>query len=111
MVSQRSPRCPQIMFVEAALRARAIYAKRHTDAADKNTILKDLGYTSANGSSLKTIGALRQYGLLEAVGKDLKISDAAVDFFELREGSLEKKRAMLKLAFRPALFKELLNDY
>ena len=57
------------------------------------------------------IGALRQYGLLEAAGEGLRISDTAVDFFELPEDSKDKRRATLKMAFRPALFNELWRLY
>src|SRR4029077_4483905 len=108
---QRSPNCPQIPFLEAATRARLIYAKEHTHPADKHVIAEDLGYTSISGASLSMIGALRQYGLLEAAGEGLRISDTAVDFFELPEDSRDKKRATLKMAFRPALFNELWRLY
>jgi hypothetical protein len=111
VAKQRSPNCPQIPFLEAASRARLIYAKEHTHPADKNVIAEDLGYTSISGASLSMIGALRQYGLLEASGEGLRISDAAVDFFELPDDSKGKKRAMLKMAFRPALFHELWKQY
>lgn len=111
MAKQRSPNCPQIPFLEAANRARLIYAKEHTHPADKNVIAEDLGYTSISGASLSMIGALRQYGLLEASGEGLRISDTAVDVFELPDDSKGKKRAMLKMAFRPALFHELWKQY
>ncbi len=111
MAKQRSPNCPQIPFLEAASRARLIYAREHTHPADKNVIAEDLGYTSISGASLSMIGALRQYGLLEASGEGLRISDTAVDFFELPGDSKDKKRAVLKMAFRPALFHELWKQY
>ena len=111
MAKQRSPNCPQISFQEAANRARLIYAKEHTHPADKNVIAEDLGYTSISGASLSMIGALRQYGLLEAAGEGLRISETAVDFFELPANSKKQKRAMLMMAFRPALFSELWKQY
>lgn len=111
MAKQRSPNCPQISFLEAASRARHIYAKEHTHPADKNVIVEDLGYTSISGASLSMIGALRQYGLLEASGEGLRISDTAVDFFEMPDDSKGKKRAALTMAFRPALFNELWKQY
>lgn len=97
--------------MEAATKARAIYDKEHTHPADKNVIAEDLGYTSLSGASLSAIGALRQYGLLEPSGDGLKVSESAVDYFELPEGSEGKKRAMLRMAFRPALFGELWRQY
>lgn len=111
MAKLRSPNCPQISFLEAAARAQLVYSKEHTHPADKNVIAEDLGYTSISGASLSMIGALRQYGLLEASGEGLRISDAAVDFFELPDGSAERRRAVLKMAFRPALFNELWKQY
>src|SRR5437879_4924758 len=111
MAKFRSPNCPQITFMEAAARANVIYAKEHTHSADKQIIAEDLGYSSISGASLSTIGALRQYGLLEAAGDGLKISETAVDYFELPDGSVGKKRAMLKMAFRPTLFRELEKQF
>ena len=111
MAKQRSPNCPQITFLDAAAKARLIYSKEHTHSADKNIIAEDLGYTSISGASLSAIGALRQYGLLEASGEGLRISDTAVDYFELPEGDERKNRAALKLAFRPALFNELWKQF
>jgi hypothetical protein len=111
MAKQRSPNCPQITFMEAAAKARSVYSKEHTHPTDKNVIAEDLGYTSISGSSLSAIGALRQYGLLEPSGEGLKVTETAVDYFELPDGSDAKKRAMLKMAFRPALFNELWRQY
>ena len=111
MAKQRSPNCPQITFLEAANRARSIYAKEHTHPADKNVIAEDLGYTSISGASLSMIGALRQYGLLEASAEGLRISETAVDFFELPDDSKDRKSAIMKLVLRPALFHELWKQY
>ena len=111
MAKQRSPNCPQITFMEAATKARAVYSKEHTHPADKNVIAEDLGYKGLSGPALSAIGAMRQYGLLEPSGEGLRVSETAVDYFELPEDSEDKTRAMLKMAFRPALFGELWREY
>jgi hypothetical protein len=84
-----------------------VYEREHTHAADKKVVAEDLGYSSISGASATTIGALRQYGLLEAAGDGLRISDDAVAFFELPKGDVERVSAMRRLAFKPPLFEEL----
>jgi hypothetical protein len=111
MAKQRSPNCPHITFLEAASKARSVYAKEHTHPAEKETIAEDLGYTSISGASLSAIGSLRQYGFLEPSGDGLRISDTAVDYFELPDGDPQKKHAAMKMAFRPTLFNQLLKQF
>ena len=111
MANQRSPNCPPISFAEAAEKARRVYEREHTHAADKKVIAEDLGYSSISGASATTIGALRQYGLLEAAGDGLRISDDAVAFFELPNGDTERSLAIRRLAFRPPLFEELRSQF
>jgi hypothetical protein len=103
----RSPNCPGISLRDALQRARKIYEEEHTHPADRLVIAKDLGYAGISGASATTIGALRQYGVLEDAGDGLRISEDAVAAFELPETSDGKHDAMVRMAFNPPLFNEL----
>ena len=106
MAKMRSPNCPQITFEEAAQKGRSVYQKEHTHAAPKEVVATDLGYGGLNGRSLTIIGALRQYGILEASGEGLRVSEDAVTYFELIEGS-EWEEAVRRMVYHPPLFDSL----
>lgn len=110
MATHRSPNCPQITFEEAAQKGRRVYDKEHTHAAPKAAIAEDLGYSSISGSSLSTIGALRQYGILEGNSDAMRISEDAVAFYELEDG-IERTDAMIRMIFNPPFFASLRQQF
>jgi hypothetical protein len=107
----RSPNCPTISLQEALGKARKVYEEEHTHPAAKEVIAQDLGYSGISGPSASVIGALRQYGIMEPSGDGLRISDDAVSVFELPEDSPERIAALARLAFKPALFEELRQQF
>jgi hypothetical protein len=107
----RSPNCPTISLADALAKARKVYDEEHTHPAAKEVIAQDLGYSGISGPSASIIGALRQYGILEASGDGLRISDDAVAAFELPENSPERTSALGRLAFKPTLFEELRQQF
>jgi hypothetical protein len=106
MAKMRSPNCPQITFEEAAQKGRLVYQKEHTHPAPKEAVANDLGYGGLNGRSLMVLGALRQYGILEASGEGLRVSEDAVTYYELKEGA-EWEDAVRRLVYHPSLFDSL----
>ncbi len=110
MAKQRSPNCPHIGFTQAAEKGRTVYQKEHGHPAAKSVIATDLGYSTLNGSSLTMIGALRQYGILEGSGEAMRVSEDAIAYFELDDGE-EKRAAAQRMAFRPALFAEMQQQF
>lgn len=110
MAHQRSPNCPQISFIEAVEKGRKVYDKEHTHPAAKLVVAADLGYSGISGRSLSQIGALRQYGVLEGSGEAMRVSDAAVAYYELEDGP-ERQAAIESMAFKPALFTEMRQQF
>lgn len=106
MARHRSPNCPQISFTEAIEKGRMVYEKEHTHPAVKLVVAQDLGYKGLSGPALATIGALRQYGILEGSSDALKISEDALAYYEMDDGP-EKLAAIERMVFFPALFAEL----
>jgi hypothetical protein len=97
--------------MDALQRARKIYEEEHTHPAERMVIAKDLGYAGISGASATTIGALRQYGILEDAGDGLRVSDDAVSAFELPQDSPERQTALARMAFNPLLFAELKEQF
>jgi hypothetical protein len=110
MAHQRSPNCPQVTFVEAADRGRTLYQKEHTHPASREVVAQSLGYSGLNGRSLSMIGALRQYGILDGSGDELRISDDAVTYFELETG-VERDSALERMLFNPPFFAQIHADF
>ncbi len=110
MSGHRSPNCPQISFEEAILKGRKVYEKEQTHDAPKAAVAEDLGYSGLNGRALSMIGALRQYGILEGNSEALRVTEDAVAFYELDEGT-ERTEAMERMIFRPPFFDALRQTF
>ncbi len=111
MAKQRSPNYPKFDLETAISKVDKVYKAEHTHVADKEVVARDLGYTSLNGASLTTIGALNAYGLLVNEGNGLKVSDDAVTILELPKGHAERIEALLRRANAPKLFSELHQEF
>jgi hypothetical protein len=111
MAKLRSPNYPKINLETAVNKVDLVYKAEHTHPADREVVARDLNYTSLNGASLTTIGALNSYGLLEAVGDQLKVSEDAVTILELPKGHHERVAALLRRANAPKLFAELQQEF
>ncbi len=110
MATHRSPNCPQISFSEAVEKGRKVYAKEHTHPAPKAAVAEDLGYSSMSGRALSIIGALRQYGILEGPGEAMRITEDAVVFYELEDGT-ERNEALRRMIFAPPFFESLRQQF
>ena len=111
MAKVRSPNYPAISLADAINRVRAIYESEHMGPAPREAVAKVLGYGGLNGASLGLISALIKYGLLEAAGNDLKVSEIAQDILLRHKGGPERAEAVRAAATLPALFNELHNQY
>lgn len=111
MARIRSPNYPSVSLVKAIELAHKVYLREHTHKAHPETVAKAIGYTGLNGASLGAISALKKYGLLEEVGKELKISADALTILVDPVESLERAEAIKRCAFAPALFSELQKQY
>lgn len=108
----RSPNYPALSLNEAVGRIRAVYEREFNHPAEKQVIAEALGYSGLNGASTAIISALVKYGLLEPAGEDrFRVSADAVDILLHSKGHPERTAAISKLAFLPALFEELQNQF
>jgi hypothetical protein len=111
MARVRSPNYPAISLPEAIERVRKIYNKEHTSKASPDVVVKAMGYNGLNGASMTILSALKKYGLLEEVGKELKVSHAALTILVDQKDSEDRISAIRQAAFAPALFSELRQQY
>ena len=108
----RSPNFPAIGLSDAITKARVLYEKDKRSLVSHGTILSHLGFgAKLSGSTARVISALRQFGLLEEEGGQLRVTEAATRLFTLSDSSPERLRALQECARKPAIYREILQHY
>jgi hypothetical protein len=88
-----------------------IYEQEHLSTLAPAAIAEAMGYKGVNGTSLRMIGALRQYGLIEGRGEDAKISKDAQTLIIDEPGSGDYRQAVSRVALNPQVFLELRKQF
>lgn len=107
----RSPNYPALTFMEALDCARRIWDRDKRHPVTKDVAAQHMGYTKASGATIPLVASMKRYGLLEAVGKELRITDDAHFIFVHPEDSAERTALIRKLALQPSLFGEVLQKF
>lgn len=108
----RSRNYPAFGLGEAIARARRLYEQDGKAAVPTDVAVRAWGYGTLNGASLRTLGAVRQYGLLDDAGDKLvKLSSRALTILLEPEDSPERVKAIQEAANSPAVFRELIERY
>ncbi len=111
MAGVRSPNYPNHNLTAALDLARKLYDKDGRNKVSKQTLSKHLGHDAVSGPALGKIGAMRAYGLITGSGDELQITPDAIAALKAPEGSVERKDALLRLAFKPAVFQDIRKQY
>jgi hypothetical protein len=107
----RSPNYPGLTLSEAIQRLREFYDKEKTAHTTPEVAVKAWGYGGLNGASARVLGAVRQYGLLQDVGKDVKVSERGLAILLDPPASQEYRDALAAAAREPVIFAEILAEY
>ena len=107
MARMKSPNYPAIGLSQAIESARLLWDKEKRTPVTPDVAVKAMGYTSLNGATLTRLSALKKYGLLEADGKRVRISQLAMRILHTQDGSEDRQRAIDEAGFKPELFREL----
>ena len=101
-----SPPYPAISVAEAVRKVRPLVERSRDGDLETGDALDALGYTSLSGSATSMINSLRQYGLVERRGEDVRATKLARDIVEAT--SPAKEAASLAVAaWTPEVFKKL----
>lgn len=108
----RSRNYPVFGLGEAIKRARELYDSDGKAAVDTDVAVQAWGYKSLNGASLRTLGAVRQYGLLDNAGnKQVRLSPNALTILLEPLDSVERAEAIANAAAAPTMFREIRDQY
>ena len=102
---------PVIGLKEALRRAQELYSQEGKAMTTPEVAVTAWDYTSLNGTSLRVLSALRQYGLLADSGDQTKLSDRALTIESEPDGSAERAEAILAAAMEPTIFREIRDEY
>jgi hypothetical protein len=111
MARMRSPNFPGLSLEDAVKFVKPIWDKNRRVLIAREVAAKDIGYTGLTGRSLKILGAMNQYGLIEnKAGGQMRVSKLAEDI--LIGYPEEVKRAAVSEAGRtPSLYKEVYERF
>ena len=104
---ERSPNYPAFGLDAAVEMARKINNRERRAAVPLPIIAKALGHAKVSGPARSKVATLRQYGLIESIGGEIKISDRAFALVKLKPGDPEYDKAVREAALAPPLFAEL----
>lgn len=105
----RSPKYPFISLRKAEERAKTFWAKHRKEGARVSTVADTWGYGVKSSGLQQTVGALKQYGLLDDAGsgddRKVQLTDLGIRLIaDNRPGARES--ALKEAAMRPRLFQE-----
>ncbi|RYG85520.1 MAG: hypothetical protein EON58_22900, partial [Alphaproteobacteria bacterium] len=111
MAIKRSPRYPRVNLTKAIDLIERLYKGAHQSRVDVDTAARVIGYSnSSSGAAAGSIGALRQFGLVDGLRGDLQVSDLAMRIIQPMNEQ-ERLEAMREAAGRPEIFGSILGQF
>lgn len=110
VAKSRSPRYPRLSVLTSVGYARKIYEGAHRSEIDSDTAYRVMGFAGKNGASATALGALRQFGLVDGLRGDLRISDLALRILE-PSCTDEYVESLHEAANKPDVFEAVLRQF
>jgi hypothetical protein len=107
----RSPNFPGIPLEQAVTLAGAIFKQNRQNLISRETAAKDLGYSGLTGRSMKLLGAMNQFGLIEnKAGGNMRVTDVARDILHGIEPE-HRIKALHEAGNSPTLFRAIFDRF
>ena len=106
----RSPRYPSSDLGECLSYINLLYEAVHRSSVDSETAYKLIGFTGKSGTSARALGSVRQFGLIDGVGENTRVSDLALAILE-PESSDEYKKRLSDALITPDVFTDILEKF
>lgn len=107
---QKSPNAPAYSLQECLEDTRKIFRVENQVPTSRESIADHLGLAAQSGPFNRKLSSLRQYGLLEPLGKDLRVSDLFLRIDHATDET-ERRRSLREALGRPTIFQGLLAQY
>lgn len=109
-VRQKSPNAPAYSLQDCQEDARRIFRIEGQAPLSRESIAEHLGLASHSGPFNRKLSSFRQYGLLDPIGKDFRVSDLFLRIDQSFDEN-DRRRALREAIGRPAIFQSLLAHY
>jgi len=107
---QKSPNAPAYSLQECQEDARKIFRIEGQAPLSRESIAEHLALASHSGPFNRKLSGLRQYGFLDPVGKDFRVSDLFLRTDQTYD-DIDRRRALREALGRPTIFQSLLTHY
>jgi hypothetical protein len=107
----RSPNYPAVGLEDAVARVRLLVKADGKAGAPTEVAAKHIGYSSAHGSAMSTLAALKKYGLVADSAGRIIPTQRALEILNLPEADPRRKTALQDAALSPSIFRELFEQY
>lgn len=109
-VRPKSPNAPAYSIQECLEDVRKIFRAEHQASISRESIAEHLSLAAQSGPFNRKLSSLRQFGLLEPIGKDLRVSDLFLRIDHAADDS-DRLHALRDALGRPTIFQGLLGQY
>lgn len=106
----RSPRFPSQNLQDSLRHIRMIYDGVHRSHIDAETAYRLMGFSGKTGTSAKALATLRQYGLIEGMGENTRVTDLALAILE-PSSKAERAHAIHRASRTPDVFESVLERF
>lgn len=106
----RSPRFPSQNLQDSLRLIKMIYDGVHRSPIDAETAYRLMGFSGKTGTSAKALATLRQYGLVEGMGENTRVTDLALAILEPASEE-ERARSIFTASRRPEVFDSVLERF
>lgn len=106
----RSPRFPSQNLQDSLRLIKLVYDGVHRSPIDAETAYRLMGFSGKTGTSAKALATLRQYGLIEGMGENTRVTDLALAILEPASEE-ERARSIFTASRRPEVFGSVLERF
>lgn len=107
----RSPSHPDASLGRAIEIASRLFERIRTNPVDRETAVKEMGYSGMTGASGKMLANLLHFGLVEKAGKgQVRVADLAVRVLHGKSPE-EKRRALHQAGLSPEFYQKIRSEW
>lgn len=107
----RSPAHPDAPLQKAVELASKLFERIRSNAVDRETAVREMGYSGMTGASGKMLANLIHFGLVSKAGKgSVKVTQLAVDIAHPKSADA-RRVALHQAGFSPAFFQSIRNEF
>lgn len=107
---QKSPNAPAYSLQECQEDTRKIFRVEGQAPLSRESIAEHLSLASQSGPFNRKLSSLRQYGFLDPIGKDFRVSELFIRVDQSYDEA-DRRQALREALGRPAIFQSLLAHY